>query len=97
MEMQGNGYVPFIPPGATTEARTIRIIDGHYNLQFEVEDGGWITVDGKPYQLEYLDEPHFKSKGGRCFHICEFGQRVVDQGSIVEKMDMQAANTQAEE
>ena len=67
--------------------KTIRIIDGRYNLQFTVQDGEWITVDGKPYQLEYLDETHFRAKGGRCLHICEFGERVVDQGSIVAKLD----------
>ena len=89
MELHGNGYVPFIPPGATT--------DGHYNLQFTVQDGEWITVDGKPYQLEYLDETHFRAKGGGCFHICEFGQRVVDQGGIVAKMDTEPTTPQDKE
>ena len=33
-------------------AKMIRIIDGHYNLQFLVEDGGYISVDGKPIAQE---------------------------------------------
>ena len=86
MNSYGPGYQPFIPPGATTEPRIIRIIDGGYNLQFTVEDGGCITLDGKEYQLEYLDETHFRAKGGRCWHICEFGQRVIDQGREVRKV-----------
>ena len=84
METYGPGYQPFIPPGATTEARTIRIIDGRYKLQFTVQDGESITVDGRPYQLEYLDETHFRAVGGRCWHICEFGERVIDQGCEVK-------------
>jgi len=85
MESCGKGYQPFIPPGATKEARTIRIINGRYKLLFTVQDGESITVDGKTYQLEYLDETHFRAKGGRCWHICEFGERVIDHGSEVKK------------
>lgn len=89
MEIRGNAYPPFLPPGAATEARIIRIIDGHYNLQFTVEDGGWITVDGKPYQLHYMDETHFRTNR-QCFHICQFGERVIDRGCIVAKIDKEA-------
>lgn len=73
----------------TTEKKMIRIIDGQYNLLFTVEDGGYISVDGKPYQLEYLDETHFRAVGGRCFHICEFGEKVVDKGQVVKKVENQ--------
>ena len=97
MNMYDLGFLPCTPPEAVKEARTIRIIDGRYNLQFTVEDGGWITVNGKPYQLEYLDETHFRAVGGRCLHICEFGERVIDQGDIVAKMDAGATNLQAKE
>ena len=45
------------------DTKKIRIIDGHYNLQFMVEDGGYISVDGKPYHVRYLDETHFDIAG----------------------------------
>ncbi len=67
------------------ESKKIRIIDGHYKDQFTVEDGGWITVDGKPYQVHYIDETHFRINH-QYFHICQFGETVIDRGSIVEKM-----------
>lgn len=66
-------------------ANTIRIIDGRYNDLFEIEDGSFILVDGKKYQLRYLDPTHFKVVGGWSYHICEFGERVVDKGAKVEK------------
>jgi hypothetical protein len=34
----------------------LRIIERYYNIQFTAEDGGWITVDGKEYQVHYVDE-----------------------------------------
>ena len=70
------------------DTKKIRIIDGHYNLQFLVEDGGYISVDGKPYQLRYLDETHFDI-AGRCYHICQFGELVIDRGQDVRKMEME--------
>lgn len=85
MEPRGNAYPPFVPPGATKESRRIRIIDGHYNLQFTIEDRGWIIVDGKPYQVHYIDETHFRINR-QYFHICQFGENVIDRGSVVEKM-----------
>jgi hypothetical protein len=96
MEMRGNPYPPFVPPGAALESRTVRIIDGHYNLQFTVEDGGWISVDGKPYQVNYIDETHFRINR-QYFHICQFGENVVDKGCIVETMDTPEANPQTVE
>jgi hypothetical protein len=68
------------------ETKQIRIIDGHYNLQFLVEDGGYISSSGKRYQLHYLDATHF-SINGSCYHICEFGERVIDKGVKVEKVE----------
>ena len=65
------------------ESKTIRIIDGRYNEKFRVQDGGFITVDGQPYQLRYLDETHFEVCG-RCWHICQFGERVIDRGRNVQ-------------
>ena len=64
----------------------IRIIDGSYNNLFTVPDGGWIDVDGREYQLHYLDETHFRA-GGRSWHICEFGQRVIDRGAVVKPLE----------
>jgi hypothetical protein len=68
------------------ETKQIRIIDGHYNLQFLVEDGGYISSSGKLYQLRYLDETHF-TVNGACYHICEFGERVIDKGVKIEKVE----------
>lgn len=64
------------------ETKMIRIIDGAYNEKFKIPDGGRITVNGKLYQLEYLDEIHFRI-AGRCFHICEFGKKIIDKGGDV--------------
>jgi hypothetical protein len=96
MELNGNDFAPFVPPGAAKESRIIRIVDGRYNLQFEVEDGGFITVDGKgPYQLRYMDETHFQvvhpDGHGQYFHICQFGETVIDRGNIVAKMNKEQA------
>ena len=97
MENCGNPYPPFAPPGAAQEAKIIRIINGRYSLQFTVADGGYITADGKLYRLQYIDETHFRAVNaetghGTFFHICQFGEKVIDQGIIVEKMDAGAAN-----
>ena len=59
----------------------------HYNLQFLLE-GGYISVDGKPYHVRYLDETHFDI-AGTCYHICQFGERVIDRGRDVRKMEME--------
>jgi hypothetical protein len=94
MERNGEGLPggspirPFIIEGEMTrDPREIRIIDGHYHEKFRVPDGGYITVDGKPYQLHYLDETHFYVKGSGCWHICQFGERVIDMGQDVRKME----------
>jgi hypothetical protein len=93
METGGRNTRPFIIEGEMTRpTRTIRIIDGHYHDKFRVADGGYIKVNGKMYQLNYLDETHFSVNGGRCWHICEFGERVIDQGA-----DVQAVTTGEEQ
>jgi hypothetical protein len=93
--LPGGRYIrPFVIEGLMTrEPREIRIIDGHYNEKFRLPDGGFISVDGKPYQLHYLDETHFavNAVNGRCWHICEFGERVVDQGREVRKFEEEQA------
>ncbi len=93
MEMRGNVQPPFVVPEGVKESRMIRIIDGHYNLRFTVEDGGRINVDGKPYRLHYCDETHFKAenvetgKSAGFFHICQFGETVIDRGCVVTKIE----------
>jgi hypothetical protein len=89
----GGSYIRlFVVEGEMTrEPREIRIIDGSYNEKFRVPDGGYITVDGKPYQLHYLDETHFSIKGSGCWHICQFGERVIDRGQDVRKMEEEQA------
>ncbi|MDR2668395.1 MAG: hypothetical protein LBC14_00405 [Desulfovibrio sp.] len=84
----GGSYIrPFVVEGEMTrEPREIRIIDGSYNEKFCVPDGGYITVDGTPYQLHYVDETHF-SINGTYWNICQFGERVVDRGRDVRKME----------
>lgn len=86
MEPHGNTNPPFVAPEAVTGSRTVRIIDGQYNLKFTVKDQGWITVDGKPYQLHYIDETHFRINR-QYFHICQFGATVIDRGCVVAKME----------
>ncbi len=93
MEMRGNVHPPFVVPEGVKENRTIRIIDGRYNLRFTVEDGGLIIVDSKPYRLHYADETHFKAenvetgKSAGFFHICQFGETVIDRGCVVTKIE----------
>lgn len=93
MEMCGNANPPFVVPEAVKESRTIRIIDGQYNLRFTIEDGGRISVDGKPYRLHYCDETHFRAedvetgKNAGFFHICQFGEKVIDRGCAVTKIE----------
>jgi hypothetical protein len=103
MELHGNANPPFVVPEGVAEAKTIRIIDGRYNLQFTVADGGAISVDGEAYRLRYCDETHFKAesmetgKSAGFFHICQFGERVIDRGCIVTKMATEAENQQTGE
>jgi hypothetical protein len=84
---------------SNTDAKIIRIIDGRYNLQFTVQDGGHIRdAEGKVWTLHYLDETHFRLVGpsqiyGTCYHICEFGEKVIDRGTVVEKVDAQDMRT----
>ena len=65
--------------------KVIKIIDTSYNTVLLVPDGGSISVDGKTYQLEYLDETHFRAvKGGRCWHIHEFAHALERNGQKAE-------------
>jgi hypothetical protein len=81
----GTSIRPFVTEDMTSEKREIRIIDGQYNEYFRVKDGGYILIDGNVYQLHYVDETHF-SIGRKYWHICQFGECVIDKGAKVEKM-----------
>ncbi len=93
MEMCENVQSPFVVPESIKETKIIRIIDGRYNLRFTVEDGGRISVDGKAYRLHYCDETHFRAenvetgKSAGFFHICQFGETVIDRGCVVTKIE----------
>jgi riboflavin synthase alpha subunit len=87
--LEGRIDAPFSPPETKQEDKMIRIINGRYEEQFTVPDGGSITVDGVQYRLHYIDETHFQAtnvetgRNANYFHICQFGQLVIDQGQEV--------------
>ena len=86
--LPGGTYIrPFVIEGVMTrEEREIRIVDGSYNEKFRVPDGGHICIDGLVYQVRYIDEAHF-AIGSRYWHICQFGELVVDKGRDVRKLE----------
>jgi hypothetical protein len=56
-----------------------------------VEDGGWLTVDGKPYQVHYLYETHFAiGRYRECFHILQFEELSIERGRIFAKIGKEA-------
>ena len=66
----------------------IEIRNERHTTLFSVPDGGTIRVDEKDYRLEYNDPTHFFTigpSGGRdCWHIDQFGDRVVGRGAWVQ-------------
>jgi hypothetical protein len=65
----------------------IRIRDGRMRDCFQVPDGGKIRIQSiGDYTLEYLDPTHFRVKGGRIYHIDEFGERVNPDGTTVSPL-----------
>jgi hypothetical protein len=87
-KLQGGSYIrPFVIEGVmTSEAREVRIIDGSYIEKFRLPDGGHISIDGEIYQVRYVDETHF-AIGSKYWHICQFGELVVDKGHDVQKVE----------
>jgi len=67
------------------KSENCRFIDSNYNELFSVPDGGKITI-AYPYgektmkNCKYLDDYHTEI-GGRCFHICEFAERMEALGA----------------
>lgn len=68
--------------------KSIRFIDSHYNEQFRIPDGGMIRLtygngDMGYFICRYLDEYHAEIDG-KCYHICEFAERMEKSGITYE-------------
>lgn len=64
----------------------IRFIDTDYNELFRIPDGGAIEItcyddDTFTEQCRYIDETHVEV-GNNLFHICEFAERMAQNGAI---------------
>ena len=60
-------------------------IDSHYNTLFKIPDGGKIAItypnnEKTTKTCKHLDDYHTEI-GGRCFHICEFAERMEALGA----------------
>lgn len=69
-------------------AKGIRFIDSRYKELFCIPDGEKITVTlgwgkKKEYACRYIDEYHTEV-GGHLYHICEFAERMEQNGSVYE-------------
>ena len=67
--------------------RGIRFIDPHYKEKFRIMDGEKIRItlaDGEQIDrvCRYIDDYHLEV-GDICYHICEFAERMRDNGSEV--------------
>lgn len=71
--------------------KQIRFIDGHYNEKFRISDGGVIRITFSTGErvdrtCTYIDDYHVKI-GNNVFHICEFAERMEQNGNKVEPLD----------
>ena len=71
--------------------RGIRFIDPNYNEKFRIPDGGKIKITDKDgtsetFVCRYIDDYHLEVHDGRnnLFHICEFAERMENNGRTVE-------------
>ncbi len=69
-------------------AKGIRFIDSRYKELFCIPDGEKITVTlgwgkKKEYACRYIDEYHTEV-GGHLYHICEFAERMEQNGAVYE-------------
>ena len=69
-------------------AKGIRFIDSRYKELFCIPDGEKITVTlgwgkKKDYACRYIDEYHTEV-GGHLYHICEFTERMEQNGAVYE-------------
>jgi hypothetical protein len=76
-----------------TEKKNIRFIDSHYKDLFQIKDGDSIVIefaDGRSEerQCTFLDEYHTKI-GNYVFHICEFAERMEQNGATYHAAKMQ--------
>lgn len=72
-------------------ARGIRFIDSHYNEKFRIPDGGKVRItpnDGRSFErtCRYIDDYHLEV-GSNLYHICEFAERMEQNGNKVEPID----------
>ena len=72
-------------------SKSIRFIDSHYNEQFRIADGDKIKItmpDGSSVErtCRYIDDYHLYV-GNNCFHICEFAERMEQNGNKVEPIN----------
>ena len=66
----------------------IRFIDPHYKELFRIPDGGRIIVtnswgEKREYSCRFIDECHTEV-GNNIFHICEFAERMQQNGATYE-------------
>lgn len=71
--------------------RGIRFIDSHYNERFRIPDSGKIKItlgDGSSMErvCRYIDDYHLEV-GNSLYHICEFAERMEQNGNQVEPAD----------
>lgn len=67
----------------------IRFIDPEYNDLFVISDGGKIKItfdNGESVirQCRYIDQYHFEVDVSKIYHICEFAERMQENGNTVE-------------
>lgn len=75
----------------------IRFIDSHYNELFHIPDGGKIQLiypDGEKQErtCHYIDEYHTQI-GSNLFHICEFAERMQQNGVVYEPVSQEIKKT----
>ena len=80
--------------------RGIRFIDSNYNNLFKVPDGGRIKItysdgDVDTKVARYIDEYHVEIGYGsnNLYHICEFAERIENNGAKVEPVDKMPEKT----
>lgn len=74
--------------------KQIRFIDSNYNTLFTIPDGGTIYLQyssGEQFerQCKALDECHMEISG-QCWHICQFAERMEENGTKYAPMQLPA-------
>ena len=70
--------------------KNCRFIDSEYNNLFTVPDGGKVQItypngEKKTHTCKHIGECHTEI-GGKCFHICEFAERMESLGAKYEPL-----------